>query len=136
MFSRLSEWAARLIAGQDRSAHVAAVAVSASGFVLRLQPGTGPARNETVVWQEVKKVLAVNQPLPVGTEPVLWVLRGGDAIQMTPQVQGWSAFLHACETHLPGSLPAGLWQAQLLASEVGQVIEVFSATPGNEGGAP
>lgn len=89
-----------------------------------------------MAWQDVEKVLAVNQPLPVGTEPVLWVLRGGDAIQMTPHVQGWAAFLHACESHLPGSLPTGLWQTQLLASEVGQVIEIFSAMPGIGGGAP
>jgi hypothetical protein len=136
MFSRLNEWAARLIAGRDGATHVAAVSVSAGGFVLRMQRGTGPARDEPVAWREVEKVLAFNQPLPIGFEPVLWVLRGGGAIQLTPQVQGWAAYLQACETHLPGSLPTGLWQTRLLAGEAGQVIEVFSATPSIRGGAP
>lgn len=136
MFSRLSEWAARLISGREGETPVAVVSANHHGLVLRMSRGTGLTRDEPVAWQEVEKVLAFNQPLLVGVEPALWVLRGGGAIQLTPQVPGWDSFLQACETHLPGSLPSGLWQTRLLAGDAGQAIEVFSATPGAQGGAP
>jgi hypothetical protein len=79
-----------------------------------------------VAWHEVERRLAYNQPLPVAVEPVLRIHRGtGEAIQLTQQVQGWEAFLQACEVHLPGSLPSDLWQTRLVAAQAGEPIEVF-----------
>lgn len=112
------------------------MSVSAHGFLLRPQSGAKPMQDEQVAWHEVERVLAFNQPLPVGVEPVLWVQWGGEAIQLTPQVQGWEAFLQACEVHLPGSLPSALWQTRLMAMQAGQTVEVFCAASARGSGVP
>jgi hypothetical protein len=126
MFNKLNELILRRVMRRSGTKVVTAVVPGAHGFLLRVHSGAGPMPDVQVAWHEVERLLAFNQPLPVAVEPVLRIHRGtGEAIQLTQQVQGWEAFLQACEVHLPGSLPSDLWQTRLVAAQAGEPIEVF-----------
>lgn len=125
MFHKLNELILRRVMRRGGTKAVIAVVPDAHGFLLRMHSGAGPMPDVQVTWHEVERLLAFNEPQPVGVEPVLWIHRGGEAIQLTQQVRGWESFLQACEVHLPGSLPRGLWQTRLVAAQAGEPIEVF-----------
>jgi hypothetical protein len=125
MFNKLNELILRRVMRRSGTKVVTEVVPGAHGFLLRVRSGAAPMSDVQVAWHEVERLLAFNQPLPVGVEPVLWIHRGGEAIHLTEQVQGWDAFLQACEVHLPGSLPRHLWQTRLVAAQAGEPIEVF-----------
>ncbi len=86
---------------------------------------TGGGRSVTYGWGRVTRVVAMQaEQLASNTHVLVFGLDGGESLLVPETDAGYRQTVALVARHLPGSLPAPVWQVQLMAAPTSR-IEVF-----------
>jgi hypothetical protein len=123
MFDRVNKALLRYIERKRGAPGVAAVELADEGFVVRLRDErAAPLR---VRWGQVQEAAGVLVPGPIGGEECLLVDCGETTVQLTPDVDGFEAFVAAAARHLPGWKDAAQWRTELIAAGMGAAVAAY-----------